>query len=267
MANIPFYKFHGTGNDFILIDQRAENYHLTTEKIQQLCHRHIGIGADGLIALQNAESVDFEMKFWNSDGSNSMMCGNGGRCIVALANMLKIFEQQCTFLAPDGIHHASIEEDYNHIKTIALSMHQSELPIPYNKDSFFVHTGTPHFVVFVSEIFDIDVVPKGRQLRYDERFAPQGINVDFVKVMATNHLYVRTYERGVEDETLSCGTGVTAAALAYVSQQHTISPLTTIKVETPGGSLLVKIDNTDSIHPSLQLIGPAVCLYQGIYNE
>lgn len=266
MAKIPFYKYHGTGNDFILIDNRDAQFQETAERVRQICDRHFGVGADGFISLHSADNADFEMKFWNSDGSNSMMCGNGGRCIVSFAHDLKIFKHDCSFIAPDGLHHASIQQNNGNDKIISLLILNTHQPVSYGQNEFFVDTGTSHLVVFVPQVQTIDVIGQGRTLRHDPRFMPQGTNVNFVEEISDNHIFVRTYERGVEDETLSCGTGVTAAAIAYASRFSNNPPVSRISIDTLGGKLNVIIDNTSS-KPSVQLIGPTVCVYQGFLYE
>lgn len=266
MATIPFYKYQGSGNDFILIDNRKEQFQITEAQVRQICDRHFGIGADGLITLNAAENADFEMKFWNNDGSNSMMCGNGGRCIVSFAHDLKIFKQDCSFIAPDGLHHASILEENSNAKTVSLSILNTKQPICYDKNEFFINTGTPHLVKMIAQIQTFDVVNQGRLLRHNTRFMPNGTNVNFVEVISDNHLFVRTYERGVENETLSCGTGVTASAIVYAFHYLNNPSSSLISIDTLGGQLKVKIDNTTT-EPSVTLIGPTVCVYQGLLYE
>ena len=209
---IPFSKYHGAGNDFILIDQRFSNYDLSAEQISLMCHRRFGIGADGLIYLLASNNSDFEMKYFNADGFEGSMCGNGGRSITAFANDLGIIDQTAHFKAIDGIHTAGIIEAVENKAQIRLSM--GDVSKVEQHDTFFrLNTGSPHYVDFTAEIDTIDVLNKGRKLRYDPRFQPDGLNVNFVEIQ-DKRLIVRTYERGVEDITLSCGTGVTASASA-----------------------------------------------------
>ena len=232
---IPFYKYQGTGNDFVLIDQRTTHY-LTredTDQIQHICDRRFGVGADGLILLEEKEGYDFEMIYFNADGRESSMCGNGGRCIVAFAKYLGIIEDSTNFLAIDGPHEAEIKG------TDWVSLRMIDVPeIEQGSDYFVLNTGSPHYVVFVEDIDDIDVVENGKAIRYSKRFREEGINVNFVE-KKKDGIIVATYERGVEDETLSCGTGVTAAAIAYQLAKSTDKETVTA-IEAKGGQLSVK---------------------------
>lgn len=243
---MTFYKYHGAGNDFLLADGRNENVELSAEQISALCERHTGIGADGVMVLEKSDSVDFKMRYYNSDGSGGMMCGNGGRCIVAFAADLGY--SHFDFEAPDGLHTAQILDlGQNHgegpeasatkfqtesdesmsssclaggstcfqIKSriVRLKMRDVDEVVRYG-DDWFLNTGTRHLVRFVEDVSSYDVVGQGRELRYDERFAPEGVNVNFVQRCAENVIRLRTYEKGVEDETLACGTGIVASSLA-----------------------------------------------------
>ncbi len=233
---IPFQKYQGTGNDFVLIDQRTKKYLTRQDKdqIQHICDRRFGVGADGLILLETHEKYDFEMIYFNADGRESSMCGNGGRCMVAFAKYLGIIEDRTSFIAIDGPHEAVIKgEDWVSLKMI-------DVPeIEQGADYFILNTGSPHYVVFVEDIDDIDVVENGKAIRYSKRFREEGINVNFVE-RKKDGIIVATYERGVEDETLSCGTGVTAAAIAYQltrsSREETVTA-----IEAKGGQLSVKL--------------------------
>jgi len=233
---IPFYKYQGTGNDFVLVDQRKTHY-LTREdkdKVKFLCDRRFGIGADGLILLQNHADYDFEMIYFNADGRESSLCGNGGRCIVAFAKYLGMIESTTTFLAIDGAHKATIKGQDQ------VSLHMLDVPaFEKGEDYFIIDTGSPHYVVFVEDLDDIDVVGNGQAIRYSKRFKKEGINVNFVEKQK-DKLLIATYERGVEDETLSCGTGVTAAAIAYKALQNN-SEAVKVNIESKGGNLSVKL--------------------------
>lgn len=251
---ISFYKYQGTGNDFVMIDDRST---LFPEKdlslIQKLCDRKFGIGSDGLILIRNKEGFDFEMVYFNADGSQSM-CGNGARCAVAFSAFLGIIGDQTTFYAIDGVHKASILGN-----EVELGM-SPVLGLENAGQDFFVDTGSPHHVRFVENVTDYPVVEKGAEIRYSEKYAPKGTNVNFVTPLGKNQIQVRTYERGVEDETLSCGTGVTACALVYGYQNG----MDEIKITTLGGNLKVrfsKMDNGSFQH--IQLIGPAVQVFEG----
>ena len=210
---LRFYKYHGTGNDFILIDNRDDSFKPLTGLIAQLCHRRFGIGADGLIMLNNSPGFDFGMRYFNADGHESTMCGNGGRCAVAFADYLSLALKKSRFLAADGEHSGFILGLDGNASMVRLSMNDVNGYQNRGKD-FILNTGSPHLVRFIKEVEKTDVVKEGRALRYLSDFQPGGINVNFVEERE-GHIFVRTYERGVEDETLSCGTGVTASSLAY----------------------------------------------------
>ena len=224
-----FYKYHGAGNDFLLADNRDGLLFLTPSQISHLCDRHLGFGADGVMLLEKSETRDFKMVFFNPDGSTGMMCGNGGRCIVAYAADLGVVSGKfpVVFDAPDGVHTAILSprspSDPEGQKTVRLKMSDVFGVKSYPEEgACFLNTGTRHLVKFVSGLKDYQVVSEGRKLRNDPRFAPEGTNVDFVEV-APEHsegpsLSVRTFEKGVEDETLACGTGIVASALAAYSQ-------------------------------------------------
>ncbi|MFC2187494.1 diaminopimelate epimerase [Peijinzhouia sedimentorum] len=252
---IPFYKYHGTGNDFIMIDNREGLLGPAfRNQIPMLCHRHFGIGADGVILIQLHRDYDFEMVYYNPDGSQSL-CGNGSRCAVAFARDLKMIKDKAIFLAYDGEHSAFIENDQIH-----LSMADIE-KVDTIADDYFVNTGSPHYIKLVQSIQNFDVVGNGRKIRYTEAFEPNGTNVNFVELhVDDNALHIRTYERGVEDETMSCGTGVTAAALT-ASELGFQSP---VSVHAQGGDLQVSFEkDAGGIYSNIYLIGPAVKVFQG----
>jgi diaminopimelate epimerase len=252
---IDFFKYQGTGNDFILIDDRAETFPVSQERIARLCHRRFGIGADGLILLRNHPEYDFQMVYFNADGAEGSMCGNGGRCIVRFAHDLGLFETETRFLAVDGEHQASVNE-------AEVSLKMNEIAgIDQQADYAFLNTGSPHYVKVVEDVESMDVVAEGRPVRYDSRFAPGGTNANFMQPIGANALFVRTYERGVEDETYSCGTGVTASALVAHQQLGMSSP---VSIQTLGGNLRVSfVVNTDGGFSDLYLIGPAVRVFTG----
>lgn len=258
IMNIHFYKYQGTGNDFILIDNyRGEAPALSKEQIALLCDRRFGIGADGLMLLEAAPDVDFRMVYYNADGGESTMCGNGGRCIVAFARRLGIIKNEAKFIAIDGLHHATINAD----DTVSLQM-QDVTEINHQAEISILNTGSPHFIKWVEDVLVTNVFADGRAVRNEDRFAASGgINVNFVQRLGANKLHVRTYERGVEDETLSCGTGVTAAAIA-ASADETGTFETAI--ETPGGSLKVQFTKeTPGAATQVILIGPATFVFKG----
>lgn len=252
---IHFHKYHGAGNDFILIDNRTQNLLLDTRQIAFLCHRRFGIGADGLMLLETEPGYDFRMVYYNADGRESTMCGNGGRCITAFARDLNIISDKAFFLAIDGAHHAR----YTSKDTIALQMNEVH-EIQHFDNYAILNTGSPHYIVWSDDVAHTDVVHQGREIRNRERFAPNGINVNFAQI-TDDGLYVRTYERGVEDETLSCGTGVTACAIAASGGKtgnfHT-------PIQTPGGNLSVSFNkNTADTAVDVVLTGPAIRVYEG----
>jgi diaminopimelate epimerase len=254
---LNFYKYQGTGNDFILIDNRKKDIELSTEQVAFLCDRNFGVGADGLMLLENELSYDFKMVYYNSDGNLSSMCGNGGRCITAFAKQLGIVNDKARFIAVDGPHDAQILENGN----ISLKMCDVKT-IEVGADHFYLNTGSPHYIKHVSGIETLNVVEEGRKIRYNDRFKEEGTNVNFIE-RYDDHLFVRTYERGVENETLSCGTGVTAAALAA-----SIVGLSTGKnncaIKTLGGNLNVKFDKVlEQTFYNIWLEGPAQKVFKG----
>lgn len=251
-----FYKYQGTGNDFIIIDNRQGIIDKNdTKRIKQLCDRRFGIGADGFILLENDEFSDFKMVYYNADGNESSMCGNGGRCIVAFANFLGVIDTETKFNAIDGLHKARIDGDI-----VSLQMGDVN-NIELYDSHVFLDTGSPHHVEMVNDIKNIDVKSRGAKIRYGEPYNEIGSNVNFVEPVTEGLFSVRTYERGVEDETFSCGTGVTAVALAMHATKRTKS--NTIKLNTPGGHLEVNFKSNDSGYEDVWLVGPAKQVFKG----
>lgn len=254
---IPFRKYQATGNDFILIDNREGNYSLTDEQIRQFCDRRLGIGADGLLLIEKHATLDFNLVYYNSDGSQSL-CGNGCRAAVSMASRLGLVNGKASFHAYDGVHSAELQDG----GIIKLKMNDVSGVRKEGQD-FIVYTGSPHYIRFVDEVTKFPVVEEGRKIRYSSPFKAEGINVNFVERLDDNSIFVRTYERGVEDETLSCGTGVTAAAIAASFHGYT-SPVT---VETPGGTLKVAFtpdsDRQAGTFHDVFLIGPAKMVFEG----
>lgn len=253
---IDFYKYQGTGNDFILIDNRDKTIDLSTQQIMHLCDRHFGVGADGLMLLEQEKDTDFRMIYFNADGNESTMCGNGGRCITAFAKQLGIINNRTLFTAIDGLHEAEIHGD----GIVSLQM-KDVSSISIFPDHTILDTGSPHYIQWVEDVQSIDVYQEGKRIRSQDVYQPKGINVNFVQ-RAENNLIVRTYERGVEAETLSCGTGVTAAAIATVSSStgDFITP-----VNTPGGNLTVRFTKaTAHTASNIWLSGPAQLVFKGI---
>ena len=325
---MKFYKYQGTGNDFIMIDNRDNLFSEAQKKdknfISNLCHRRFGIGADGLILIENPpqsklieeQKVDFIMVYFNSDGNLGSMCGNGGRCAVAFAYRLGIFEgKETTFMAFDGLHFAKIarvekleEKTMTEVELQMSDISEVETNLDFTQNSYFLNTGSPHYVRFLNKINELDsklnkeknhnylenyqVVAEGRKIRYNERFKNEGTNVNFVtndiinaNNSEKNSIFVRTYERGVEDETLSCGTGVTACAISYflnenvdknlnrnldkIKIQHSSIESKLIYVRTLGGNLKVRFDYSNSNHNSehnftnIFLVGAATAVFEG----
>lgn len=254
---IQFYKYQGTGNDFVMIDNRQNIFPKNdTKLIESLCDRRFGIGADGLILLENHPSLDFKMVYFNSDGNESSMCGNGGRCLVAFAKQLNVIQDNATFEATDGLHHATITND----GIVSLQMKDVE-DVKVKEDYVFLNTGSPHHVALVDDLQNFDVKKEGAKIRYSELYGNAGSNINFVKQLDNDIFAVRTYERGVEDETLSCGTGVTAVALAMYTTGKTVNNEINLKVE--GGNLKVKFDVKNNLFTNVFLIGPATFVFEG----
>lgn len=255
-----FYKYHGAGNDFILVDDRKGHYTelLDQPTIAAWCSRRFGIGADGLMLLRQHPDFDFEMVYFNSDGAASTMCGNGGRCIVRFAYDLGMIKSEYAFLAVDGPHRARIQEDGN----IALEMNDVTGVHCPKPEAFVLDTGSPHYIAFVADALEVDVVSQGRAIRQSADYVAEGINVNFVSG-GLRGLEIATYERGVEDETLACGTGVTAAAIAAVQRVKPAPGPFHIPVKAKGGLLSVKGNYKDGTFTDLWLIGPAKSVFSG----
>lgn len=257
---IKFYKYQGTGNDFIMIDNRSNSISLTNEQVAFLCHRRFGIGADGLILLESEPGFDFRMVYYNSDGNQSSMCGNGGRCITAFAKDLGLIAGKALFSATDGAHEATIDEN----NRVSLKM-QDVKTMELGDDYFYLNTGSPHYVKLVEDIENFDVFNEGRKIRYNERFKEEGTNVNFIE-QQNEDIFVRTYERGVEDETYSCGTGVTAAALV-AAVKGISSGKNNCLIKTKGGALEVNFDKVlEQNFYNIWLKGPAVSVFKGSIN-
>ncbi len=262
---ITFSKYHGTGNDFILIDNRSEQLVATQNELyRHLCSRRFGIGADGLMLVQNHPTCDFEMVYFNADGHLSSMCGNGGRCIVAFAHRLGITSSATTrFMAVDGQHDARLEHSDNGTM-VALKMNDVKTVHLYNDNKDYVlDTGSPHYVQFVEDLAQVAVFQEGRAIRNQANFKAEGINVNFVeRQKAEHHISVATYERGVENETYSCGTGVVAASIASALKATTTASIT-ITVTTKGGTLNVSFDKKEQQFSNIWLKGAATHVFDG----
>lgn len=259
---LHFFKYQATGNDFVMIDNRSGSVLLSVEQIQHICDRKFGVGADGLMLLEKHPEKNFNLVYYNSDGTQSL-CGNGSRAAVHMASALGMINGKASFLAYDGAHQAQIL-DGGIIKLLMNNVSD----VRKEGDQWFIHTGSPHLIQFVKDIEHFPVFDEGKRIRYSDAFKPAGTNVNFVELRANNTIYVRTYERGVEDETLSCGTGVTAAALAASFHGYT-SP---VQIQTKGGKLAVEFKsghsglNGNSSQPAFTdifLIGPAKMVFEG----
>jgi diaminopimelate epimerase len=229
---------------------------LPAAQIKQICDRHFGVGADGLMLLNNKEGFDFEMLYYNADGNFGSMCGNGGRCMIKFASHIGIKKTKYKFLATDGIHEAEIDLDGK----VSLKM-QDVNDVDFKIDHYLLNTGSPHFVKFVKNVADMDVVVEGRKIRYNKEFAEKGVNVNFVELLSDDEIFVRTYERGVENETLSCGTGVTASALISA---HNDKGFNRVEVKTKGGNLDVEFEKmSDTTFADIWLSGPVDLVFTG----
>lgn len=256
-TTFTFYKYQGTGNDFVIIDNRDLKFDRRNNGlVAKLCDRRFGIGADGLMLLQNKPGFDFEMVYYNSDGNESSMCGNGGRCIVEFARFLGLVKDKAHFIATDGPHIAGVKPQF-----ISLKMNDVK-SVELNADFSFLNTGSPHYVAFVNDVENYNVFEEGKKIRNSTRFKAEGTNVNFVEKQY-NDLFVRTFERGVEAETYSCGTGVTAAALvAAIKKVSTTENHCSIK--TLGGNLNVKFKkHADNSFSDIWLEGPAAFVFKG----
>lgn len=252
---IHFHKYQGAGNDFIMIDNKTKTFPKNNEQlIAKLCDRHFGIGADGLILLEDDTETDFKMVYFNSNGSESTMCGNGGRCIVAFAHKLGVFENETTFVAIDGLHRATIKNNIISLQMVNVDK------VEVHNNYVFTNTGSPHHVEIVEDLANFDVFSNGKRIR-NEVYGTAGSNVNFVEQINNNTFKVRTYERGVEDETLACGTGVTAVAIAMHTTKKTSENYINLPVK--GGKLAVSFNVDNDIYTNIHLIGPADFVFSG----
>jgi diaminopimelate epimerase len=254
VSTIHFHKYQATGNDFVIIDNRETKLSFTNEQIARICHPKFGVGADGLMLIENHPSLNFHLEYFNSDGSKSL-CGNGCRAAVQFASQLGLVNGKASFTAFDGAHAAEILPSGN----VRVKMGDVKEVKRIGED-FYIHTGSPHFIRFVTEIENYPVFEEGKEIRYSADYKPGGTNVNFVEIQEDNTIFVRTYERGVENETLSCGTGVTAAALA-ASLRGYVSP---VKIKSLGGDLSVEFKTSQSgTFQEIYLVGPAKMVFKG----
>lgn len=258
---IEFFKYQGTGNDFIIFDGRAADFPIESFDpgvVQSICHRRFGIGADGVIILRPSRDFDFYMHYYNSDGHPGSMCGNGSRCLVDLAHRLGHIEEITAFEASDGPHKAHVEPG-----KIAVLMNAGE-PRSLSPHEYFIDTGSPHFIRYVDRIDDVDVVEEGRRVRNSPEYREEGVNVNFIHEISPEEIEIATYERGVEDETLSCGTGVTAAALIHMHRHNKAHGI--IHIRAKGGNLDVEVKRSAGGSQEAWLIGPATMVYKGVID-
>lgn len=256
---IEFFKYQGTGNDFVMIDNRDLQFPKTDNKlVEKLCDRRFGIGGDGLILLENDDVFDFRMVYFNADGYEGTMCGNGGRCCVAFAKQLDVIKNKTNFIAVDGEHTATINDGL-----VNLQMSNVDF-ISENKDYFFLDTGSPHHVEFTNDVEKINVQEKGSEIRNGAPYFEKGTNVNFAENLGNNTIRVRTYERGVEGETLACGTGVTAVAIS--AYKKGILKGNTVKLNVEGGKLEVSFEETNNGFENIFLKGPAEFVFEGSIN-
>lgn len=255
-TSLSFYKYQGTGNDFVIIDGREQHPDLSTEQIRFICDRRFGIGADGFMILLHKEGYDFEMKYYNSDGNEGSMCGNGGRCLVKFAHDRGIHKSQFTFIAIDGEHQAEIDDN----GWVRLKMNDV-VNVKEDSGNYVLNTGSPHYVSFVNDLKEYEVTEEGKAIRNSDDFVKEGINVNFVENIDDHTIFVRTYERGVEAETWSCGTGVTASALMAAHNERGFNQ---VDVKTLGGELSVEYDRMGEYeYRNIWLCGPATFVFRG----
>ena len=252
---LKFSKYHGTGNDFIMVFNHDDNYCFSHSEVKKICDRRNGVGADGLIIIEKTLDADFKMIYYNADGFIGSMCGNGARCAVSFAKELKLIENQCEFLAYDGMHKGLILED----GLVSIEMVDVSL-IEVQNNIWKIDTGSPHLICFRDNVSDIDVKHEGACIRNSSNYIKDGINVNFVK-LTKNELFIRTYERGVEDETLSCGTGAVASAIA--TYESGLLNSDRIKVNVLGGQLEVLLSKVGSKYSNIHLIGPTKFVFNG----
>jgi diaminopimelate epimerase len=257
-VQIKFYKYQGAGNDFILVDNRDNAVNsLDKQSVASLCDRRFGIGGDGLMLLENEPGFDFKMVYYNADGNEGSMCGNGGRCIVAFAKQLDIITNTTKFLATDGVHHAKISEEGNWVSLQMIDVNE----VANDGEAYVLNTGSPHYVKLTGNLEVKDVYNEGYAIRNNPTYKQEGINVNFVEKTDDGY-FVRTFERGVENETYACGTGVTAVALAMAKHNHQTGNITT-PIKVLGGDLNIRFDHDGDVFTNIFLEGPAKLVFEG----
>jgi diaminopimelate epimerase len=262
---LRFTKMNGAGNDFILFDNRSEDIDLDRNQIAQLCNRHRGIGADGVLLLENPTNrADFRMRYFNADGGEAEMCGNGARCFARFANKVGGQKGKISFETPAGVISAELKGDLVTLRMteptdLRLNVH---LPVvAENKTVHFVNSGVPHVVIPVANVDDADVRREGAAIRHHKMFSPNGTNVNFIEKLGPNKIAVRTYERGVENETLACGTGIVASALIFAATEKSSSPITVLA--RGGDKLQVGFGRVEGGFRDVTLTGPAEFVFEG----
>jgi diaminopimelate epimerase len=262
---LRFTKMNGAGNDFILIDNRAGDINLNRDQIARLCDRHRGIGADGILLLENpSDSADFRMRYFNADGGEAEMCGNGARCFARFANKMAGAEGEISFETPAGVISAELAGDLVTLQMTEPTDLRLSVPLQIGAEKKIVHfinSGVPHVVVPVAQLVNVDVPREGEAIRYHEMFSPKGANVNFIEKRGADKIAVRTYERGVEDETLACGTGVVASALIFAASENVKGPIGVLA--RGGDELCVGFEKTNKQFRSVTLTGPAEFVFEG----
>ena len=262
---LRFTKMNGAGNDFILIDNRAGDIDLNRTQIARLCDRHRGIGADGILLLENpSDHADFRMRYFNADGGEAEMCGNGARCFARFANEAAGPKDKISFETPAGVISAELAGDLVTLKMTEPTDLRLNIPLRVGTEKRIVHlinSGVPHVVVPVTQVGDVDVLLEGPAIRYHEMFSPKGANVNFIEKRGADEIAVRTYERGVEDETLACGTGVVASALIFAATENVKGPIGVLA--RGGDELCVGFEKIDKQFRSVTLTGPAEFVFDG----
>jgi diaminopimelate epimerase len=269
---LSFSKYHGSGNDFVIIDNRPNKFKyrgfLKQAIIAGICHRQYGIGADGMILLQSERKADFRMEYYNSDGKEGSLCGNGSRCVVAFAHQSGIIkEKQATFMAVDGLHKAAITDISQNKYEVSVQLNDATAPKIIKPGEYFIDTGSPHLVIFNEHLWKIDVNQAGREIRNSSPWAVDGVNVNFAKIIDSQTVAVRTYERGVERETLSCGTGAVAAAISSWYYNKKKQAITGYRINTNGGKLEATFNppaNDKEGFKNLWLHGQAQFVFEGV---
>lgn len=260
---ISFEKYHGVGNDFIIIDNRNGIVELSIEQIALLCHRKFGIGADGLMLLQESKTLDFKMTYYNADGKEGSLCGNGGRCIVYFAKQKGVIGSETRFETVDGEHHAIVLSGNTKDGIVSLKM-ADVVKVEKFEDDYFLNTGSPHYIKIVEDLDKIDTYKEGKKIRWDQRFQPSGTNVNFVTIN-NDQLFVRTFERGVEDLTWACGTGVVASSI--VAAERSVKQFKQYFIQTDGGDLKVKFKKKNNNYSDIWLEGPVAKVFDGIVER